>query len=132
MLPLRLNTSPTDHSHRVMCTFFLAASSMSKLEGLAAHLQELVFEKLDTTSLQRLSQTSAALKDATFQFRLHKAMDYYDDAPAAVWQNATVIMYVRSGRALVAPGRGMTWTGLLGQTFDGYKFAYRGVKCAVM
>ena len=115
-----------------MCIFFLAASSMSKLEQMPLHPQELVFEELDTTSLQRLSQTSAALKDAIFQFRLHEAMDYYDDAPAAVWQNATVLMYVRSGRALVAPGRGMTWTGLLGQTFDGYKFTYRGVSCAVM
>ena len=92
---------------------------MSKLEQMEAHLRELVFEKLDTTSLQRLSQTSAALKDATFQFRLHKAMDYYDDAPAAVWQNATVLLYVRSGRwkrsARNSPAPGLH---VLYQTFD--------------
>ena len=89
---------------------------MSKLEQMEAHLRELVFEKLDTTSLQRLSQTSAALKDATFQFRLHKAMDYYDDAPAAVWQNATVLLYVRSGRCWRSARNSPP--GLLYQTFD--------------
>ena len=41
MLPLRLNTSPTDHSHRIVCIFFLAASSMSKLEQMPLHPQEL-------------------------------------------------------------------------------------------
>ena len=36
---------------------------------------------------------------------------------------------LQRGRALRGPGRGMTWTSLMGKTVAGYKFSYCGVHC---
>ena len=78
---------------------------------------------------QRVAQASRALKDAIQAYHLVDARVYYNDAPDHVWQDEQVLMYVRSGRALTAPGRGATWTSLMGKTVAGYKFSYRGVNC---